>query len=271
MARILDNLETLKKIVKRKPFGLITDLDGTISQIPPDFPKKTAPPPVLPQLARLVTQLDLLAIVSGRKTEALKDIINIVGIKYIGNYGMEWWEHNRAVLHSDVTKSIPSIRAVAKELETLRSIDGMIIQDKWATISVHYHLCPQPEIAKQRILDLLEKSPHIKNIRLMDEKTNIGIVPGVNIDKGTAVTDLIRRYNLKGAIYAGDDIGDVPAFQAIRLAKQNRDFDGLAILVTGAETSQDMAREVDFTLDGVQDTETLLNWLVNNTPVRGCI
>ena len=127
---------------------------------------------------------------------------------------------------------------------------------------------PQPEVAKQQILDLLKKSPHIKNLRLMDEKTNIGIVPRVDIDKGTAVTSLIQQYHLKGAIYLGDDIGDVPAFRAIRQARQNKSFDGLAILVTGAETSQDMLDEVDFTLDGVRETETLLNWLVDNTTAR---
>ena len=144
MARILDNLETLKKLIQRKPFGLITDMDGTISPIPHDFLQKTNPPPTLPQLARLVSHLDLLAVVSGRKSEAVKDIVNIEGIKYIGHYGMEQWDNNQAILHPDVRAYVPSMRAVAKELEPLRSIEGMIIQDKWATISIHYHLCPQP-------------------------------------------------------------------------------------------------------------------------------
>jgi trehalose 6-phosphate phosphatase len=268
VARILDNLETLKKIIRRKPFGLITDMDGTISEIPRDFLQKALHPVVLPQLTKLVSHLELLAIVSGRKTEALKEIINIEGVRYIGNYGMEWWENNHAVLHPDIAASLSSIRAIAKELETLSSVDGIIIQDKWASMSVHYNMSPQPEIAKQQILDLLEKSPHIKNLRLMDEKTNIGIVPRVNIDKGTAVTSLIKEYRLKGAIYLGDDIGDVPAFKAIRQAGENKTFDGLAILVTGPETTHDILGEADFTLNGVPETETLLKWFVDNTTGR---
>ena len=129
MARILDNLETLKKIVRRKPFGLITDMDGTLSPIPQDFLRTTNPLRVLPLLSKLVSQVELLAIISGRKTESLKDIVHIEGIKYIGNYGMEWWENNRSVLHPDVTASLHSMRAVAAELETLRSVEGIIIQD----------------------------------------------------------------------------------------------------------------------------------------------
>ena len=268
MARILDNLETLKKILRRKPFGLITDMDGTLSPIPHDFLQKTIPPATLPQLARLVNHFDLVAVISGRKVESLKAIVNIADVKYIGNYGIERWENNQAVLHPDVTASLTSMRAVAEELEALRSVQGIIIQDKWATMSVHYHMCPEPEIAKQQILDLLEKSPHIKNLRLMDEKTNIGIVPRVDINKGTAVASLIKEYHLKGALYLGDDIGDVPGFKAIRQARQDKTFDGLAILVTGPETTPDILNEADFTLGSVKETEILLNWLIDNTPVR---
>ena len=271
MARILDNLEILKKLIHRKPFGLITDMDGTISPIPYDFLQTPIPPPTLPQLAELVSHFDLLAVVSGRTSSAVKDIVNIKGIKYIGHYGMELWDNDRAILHPDAEAYVPSMRALVKELEPLNSIEGLIIQDKWATISIHYHMCPQPQIAKQQTLDLLMKSPHIKNLSVMDEKTNIGIVPRVDIDKGTAVTTLIEQYRLSGAIYLGDDIGDLPAFRAIHRAKRNRRFDGLAILVTGALTAQDMLAEVDYTLDGVRETETLLQWLVDNSSVRGCV
>jgi trehalose 6-phosphate phosphatase len=103
---------------------------------------------------------------------------------------------------------------------------------------------------------------------IMDEKTNIGIVPRVDINKGTAVTTLIRQYDLEAAIYLGDDIGDLPAFRAVRRAKSKKGFDGLAILVTGTETSHSLMDEVDFTLDGVTETETLLNWLIDNTRGR---
>jgi trehalose 6-phosphate phosphatase len=268
VARIFDNLGTLQKLIQRKPFGLITDMDGTISPIPHDFLRKTIPPPTLPQLTELVSRMDLLAIVSGRTSEAIKNLVNIDGIKYSGHYGMEQWENDRAILHPDAGAYVPAMRAVAEELEALRSIQGILIQYKGATISVHYHLCLQPEAAKQQILNLLMKSTQIKNLLIMDEKTNIGIVPRVDIDKGTAVTTLIQQYHLGAAIYMGDDIGDIPAFRAVRRAKSKKDFDGLAILVTGTETSHSLMDEVDFTLDGVTETETLLNWLIDNTRGR---
>ena len=267
MARLLDNLEVLKKLIQRKPFGLITDMDGTINPISPDFLAKKISPAIVQQLTMVVPRLALVAIISGRETKTIKEMVNIEGIKYIGHYGMEWRDNNQTILHPDVRAYLPSIRAVAKELEPLRSIEGMIIQDKWATISIHYHLTPRPDMAKERILELLKKLPHMKNLRIMEEKTNIGIVPPVDIDKGTAVNNLISQYHLSDAIFLGDDISDVPAFRAIRLAREKIDFDGLAILVTGQETRQDIIDEADFTLDGVQETETLLKWLVNYCPL----
>jgi trehalose 6-phosphate phosphatase len=268
MPRILDNLEILKKIIIRTPFGLITDMDGTINPIPNDFNESKISPMIFYQLTEIVPRLDLVAIVSGREVKALKEIVHIEGIKYIGHYGLEWLENNRATLHPDVSAYLPLIRALAKEIETLREIDGMIIQDKWATISIHYHLSTQPDIAKARILEILKKSPNMKNLRIMEEKTDIGIVPPISIDKGTTVVDLISQHHLRSAIFLGDDIGDVPAFRAIRLARSSIDLDGLAILVTSKGTRQAIINEADFTLNGVQDTEALLTWLIDNCPVK---
>jgi trehalose 6-phosphate phosphatase len=93
-------------------------------------------------------------------------------------------------------------------------------------------------------------------------------VPLVDIDKGTAVTGLIKEHHLQGAIYVGDDVGDVPAFKAIRRARENKDFDGLAILVTGPETTQATLNEADFILTGVPETVRLLDWLVDKTADR---
>lgn len=50
---------------------------------------------------------------------------------------MEWWDSNKAVLHPDVELHLSSIKAVANELHPLLSIEGIMIQDKWVSISIH--------------------------------------------------------------------------------------------------------------------------------------
>jgi trehalose-6-phosphatase len=81
VARIFDNLDILKHVLIKKPFGLISDLDGTLNEIPHNFLETAHPPPTLPQLAKLVNRFELLSIVSGRKTESMKNIININGLR----------------------------------------------------------------------------------------------------------------------------------------------------------------------------------------------
>lgn len=239
-------------------------MDGTISPRPITFQEKSIPKKNQALLSRLVPKLALVAVISGRETEKVKDMVNVEGIKYVGHYGMEYWENGRGVVADIVQPYITSVRAVAKKVELLRNIPDIIIQDKWLTISIHYHLCENPGEVRQRILNLLAAVPEMKRLRIIEEKANVGVIPPVNIDKGTAVQYLIKTNNLKSAIFIGDDTADVPGFKIIH-ELQSDSFSGLAILVTGSETPPDIVRGADFTLEGIQETTELLKWLVANT------
>jgi len=165
-------------------------------------------------------------------------------------------------LYCEVTPYVPSIRAVVKELETLKSIDGIIIQDKWATVSIFYRQCSNKQLARDAILKLLNNSPHARKLCIIEEKMVYGIIPPVEINKGTAVTELIHKYRLCSGIFLGDDTADIAGFKAIR--GNNRDFHGLAIAVVNEETPAEVIKEADFILNSVQETELLLKWLADN-------
>ncbi len=268
MPRILDNLPVLEKLAKNCPFGLMTDIDGTISSTSTNPLKVSIPEIHRRYLVLLSRRLSLVAVVSGRQATEVREMVDGDRVLCIGHYGMEWWRGDRAELHPDAIPYVPAIRAVAKELEALRSMEGIVVQDKEATISVHYRLSPQPQSAREEIMRLLEKSPHAKSLRIVEEKMVIGIVPPVAVDKGTAVASLIQQYQLRGALYLGDDTADVPAFRAIQEASRQSDFKGLAIAVVNEETAPEVVNVADFTLDGVEESELLLRWLVKNTPAH---
>jgi trehalose 6-phosphate phosphatase len=104
----------------------------------------------------------------------------------------------------------------------------------------------------------------MKNLRIIEEKMVIGIVPPVAIDKGTAVNSLIKKFQLQGALYLGDDTADVSAFRAIQKASGKPGLQGLAIAVIHKETPVEVITAADFTLDGVNETGLLLKWLVEH-------
>ncbi len=263
MPYVFEHLDVIKETIKRSPFGLITDVDGTISQTAPTPQQAKVTPLCRQYLSALCNHLALVAAISGRSAVQVKDMIGIDGMVYIGNHGLERWTRGHSEFIKDAQDYPPVIEAVTKELiSPLLSIEGLSIENKGVTLTIHYRLCSNHQSARQDILAAIGNSPHARNLWIMEEsKYAINLLPPVRVDKGTGLLDLIREYNLRGGIYLGDDITDIYAFRAIRAASRNLDFQGFAIGITSQEMPEKLVEEADFTLNGVDDVERFLKWL----------
>ncbi len=262
MPYVFNHLDIIREALKQSPFGLITDVDGTISQTAPTPQQARVTPLCHQYLSVLCNHLALVAAISGRPATEAKNMINIDGMVYIGNHGLERWGEGHSEFTKDVQDYPKVIKAAIEELTPLLSTKGISIDNKRVTATIHYRLCPDHQTARQGILAAIENSPHTKTLRIMQEsKYAVNLLPPVNVDKGTATMDLIQEYNLQGGVYLGDDITDIYAFRAIHAASHNSDFQGFAIGVTSQEMPEKLAEEADFTLDGVNDVERFLKWL----------
>ena len=262
MPYVFEHLDVIKETLKRSPFGLITDVDGTISQTAPTPQQAEVTPLCRKYLSALCNHLALVAAISGRSAVQVKDMIGIDGMVYIGNHGLERWARGHSEFIKNAQDYPPVIEAVTKELSPLLSIEGLSIENKGVTLTIHYRLCSDHQSARQDILAAIENSPHAKSLWIMEEsKYAINLLPPVRVDKGTGILNLIREYNLRSGIYLGDDVTDFYAFRAIRTATRNLDFQGFAIGITSQEMPEKLAEEADFTLDGVNDVERFLKWL----------
>jgi len=260
-----DHLDLIKESLRRFPLGLITDVDGTISQTAPTPQQAMVSPLCRHYLSILCQHLALVAAISGRPAVELKNMIGISGMVYIGNHGLERWTEGHSEFPEDVQDYSRVVKAAIKELTRLLSIEGISIQDKGITATIHYRLCREPQSAEKDILSALKDSPHARSLRIMLEKMAIDLLPPVNINKGTATLDLIQEYSLRGGIYMGDDLTDIDAFRAIRTAARTLDFHGFAIGITSQEMPEMLAAEVDFTLNGINDVERFLKWMSQTT------
>ena len=262
MPYVFNHLDVIEEALRRSSFGLITDIDGTISQTAPTPQQAEVSPLCRQYLSVLCNYLTLVAAISGRPTVQVKSMINIDGMVYIGNHGLERWSEGHSEFTKDVQDYPSVIKAAIKELTPLLSMKGISIEDKGVTLTIHYRLCPDHQSARQDILAAIENSPHAKSLRIIQEsKYAINLLPPVNVDKGTATLDLIQEYNLQGGVYLGDDITDIYAFRAIHAACRDLDFQGFAIGITSQEMPEKLAEEADFTLNGVDDVECFLKWL----------
>jgi len=188
-------------------------------------------------------------------------MLKIDGMVYIGNHGLERWTEGRSEFTKDAQDYPEVIKAVIKELTPLLSIEGIKIEDKEITATIHYRLSPEPEAAKKDILVALENSSRAKCLRIIHGKMSINLLPPLEANKGTATLDLIQEYNLQSGIYLGDDLTDVDAFRAIHSASHDSGFQGLAIGITSQEMLEKLVAEADFTLNGVNDVERFLKWM----------
>ncbi|GAI85986.1 unnamed protein product [marine sediment metagenome] len=94
-------------------------------------------------------------------------------------------------------------------------------------------------------------------------------LPGtpLEVSKGSVVRELIESYHLRTAVYMGDDVADIDAFDTIRTLSRGTMFRGLALGVVGEETPPEVAERADLLLRGVSEVEAFLSWLDETIPL----
>ena len=213
-------------------------------------------------LKNLSEKTALVAVVSGRAAHVVKDMVGLDNLVYIGSHGMERWMDGHSEFVAGLEKYPELIESTISEIKPYLNIDGIKIEDKKVTASIHYRRASDPRTARETIIDALNRAPHAKGLRIMQNKMIIELLPPADFNKGTAVTALIREHRLSSAIYIGDDVTDIDAFKAMHKAT-GAGFTGLAIAVTGPDMPAELTTEVDYTLNGVNDVARFLEEISN--------
>ncbi len=213
--------EVFSRIKKSPKVFIFFDYDGTLTPIvstPEEalFPKKTK---------KLVNKLKnhskfLIAIVSGRSLKSVKSMVNLKGLIYAGNHGLEI--EGRGIKFSKpltVNSFKPLMKKISKFLhKTLKDIKGSRVEDKGATLSVHYRLVKSKDVnlLKSRFNKIVAPYIDSKKIRLSAGKKVLEVRPNLDWHKGKAVLTLLKGVKNTLPIYLGDDVTDMDAFRAIK-------------------------------------------------------
>jgi len=266
MPYLFDHLDSVIEPIALSPLGLITDVDGTISEIAPSPEEARVSSVCRESLATLTEQLELVAAISGRPAHNIREMIAVDGMVYIGNHGLERWIDGALEFVKGTEEYRKKVVQALTELKSLLSLEGIILEDKGIALSIHYRQCPDRELARRYVLERISTSAIAKAFRITEGRMVVELRPHLEVNKGTAVGMLVERYRLKGGIYLGDDITDVDAFAAMHSRRESSSFKGLALGIINEETSSLMEKEADFSLNGVKDVERFLKWLVETVP-----
>jgi trehalose 6-phosphate phosphatase len=260
MADLNQNFAVVRELLKRGRFGLISDVDGTLSRIAPTPAAARLDPACRQALEQLPGNLALVALVSGRGAADLWEMVGIPGLVYAGNHGLEWLGDAGPEIPPGLADYPARISQALAALEKALGTAGLLYENKGLSASIHYRASADPEAARERILDAIEKTPQAGGLQILENRRVIDLIPPGGAGKGGAVAALIRNHRLDGAIYLGDDRTDIDGFKAIHEAGTSN-FSGLAVAVLSREKPPGLAAAADFTVEGVAGVAELLQRL----------
>jgi trehalose 6-phosphate phosphatase len=261
MEYLFDHLSEVEKLLKTRPFGLVTDVDGTISWIAPTPDEAVVSPMCRRYLTALVDKLDLVAAISGRSLNEVMGMVGIEGLVYVGNHGLEAWSRGVPEMWPGSEQYVDTITTAIDVIKSMANIEGLFIENKGLTASIHYRNSPNTEAARSMILSAAESLTNAYNLKVTEGRMVVELRPNIDVNKGTALKSLIHKYSLSGVIYLGDDVTDVDAFEALHDSGVN----GIAIGVSSNEAPPQLYAKADFVIHGVSEVERFLGWLVDST------
>ena len=225
------------------------DYDGTLAPIVPRPEDAVAQPGAIDALVALAERGVRIAVITGRPVQAALDLggLGVVpGLVLLGHYGLQRWQ--------DGTLSSPEPRpGVARARERLHEYvaagdPGMTVEDKHHSVALHTRNAADPasafDAAKPFTADLAEQT----GLELVPGRFVLELRPA-GTDKGGALRTVVEQTGAAAVLFAGDDLGDLPALDALADLRSSG-VHGLVVCSDSAETPAALRERADLVVDG---------------------
>ncbi len=258
--------EQLRSVLQQHPLGLVFDIDGTLSPIAPT-PDQARLYPGVSELLQKARQFASVAIMTGRAVVDGARMVNVGGLTYIGTHGLEWSE---GLPTADSIQLFPTAREYIEpgkylldlvEKQLVPDLPGLLVQRKTIGGSVHYRLTENHELARKRILGMLEEPAQRVHMRLGEGKAVVEILAPLTINKGIALRQFVERFGLRGIVFAGDDRTDLYAVQEISVLRQEG-CAAYSVVVQHRDTMEELLKQADGVVQEVEGMVELLQAMV---------
>jgi trehalose 6-phosphate phosphatase len=239
--------------------ALFLDFDGTLSAVVVD-PVRARPLPGVPALlADLAAGFALVAVISGRPTGFLADVLGAPsGVTLVGLYGLE--RALRGPAHDTWAAVIDEV--VAEAVAT--APEGVYVEPKGLTLTLHWRHAPE---RRDWVLAFAERQHARHGLAVHEGRAERELRPPIDVDKGTVVRELAAEHagQLRAAAVFGDDMGDLPAFAAVGelTAPDGRPLAAVRVAAVDAESPPEVAARADLTVQGAEGAVELLRALAD--------
>ena len=236
--------------------AVLTDFDGTLAPIVPD-PETARPLEAAPGvLAALARRFGMVAVISGRPAPFLARHLAGAGPEVLlyGGYGVEWITAGALHRAPEVEPWVPVVAEVRARAQAVAP-PALGIEDKGFALTLHWRR--HPDLGPWAETFAAEQAAR-HGLALQPGRQAVELRPPVGPDKGTVVEQLAAGSH--AAAFAGDDAGDLPAFDALdRLAAGG--LRAVRLAVADRESPPELLARADLVVDGPERAVAVLELL----------
>jgi len=182
--------------------AIFLDFDGVLAPIVARPEDAYPPPETRAELARLADRYPLVAVVSGRAGEDVRERVAVDGIVYVGSHGLE------------LDRQADRWRRQIADFAGAAPWPPSEIELKGLSVAFHYRRRDDEQAAVLELEKLAERA-HEEGLVARFGRKVLEVLPPVGSNKGTAVRHLLDGAGLSRALVAGDDVTDLDAFRAV--------------------------------------------------------
>ena len=243
------------------------DFDGVLSPIVEDPDEAHIHPDARAVLVDLAEVVRAIAVITGRPARqalALGDLDTVGAdiadhgkeLFVFGQYGNERWSSTQRRVVSP--RPPAGLATFERDLPALlRRLDAgeAHVEEKGLAVAVHTRRLPDPQDARDRLMEPLRELADQHHL-VLEPGRNVIEVRSPGMTKGQAVRTLVAEQDAHGMLFAGDDLGDLDAFEAV---SELRDGGGPTLLVCSlSEEENALAEHADVIVKGPEGVLQLL-------------
>jgi trehalose 6-phosphate phosphatase len=238
-------------------YGIFLDFDGTLSDIVLDPSTAMAVEGASKALGELSRRFGVVAVVSGRPVEFLRSRLDVPpAVRLVGLYGLQVWRDGAVAEDRGAAKwrTVVDAGAATAEMELPREVR---VERKGLSFVLHYRTSPA---YAPLVEEWAARYAEASGLDASSARLAVELGPFRSMDKGAVVRKL--RTGLRGGVVFGDDIGDLPAFDALAVP-DGEAFDSTCVAVGSSELPAALQERADAVVSGPTEVVEVLRWLAD--------
>ncbi|MBA3527838.1 MAG: trehalose-phosphatase [Propionibacteriaceae bacterium] len=269
-------IQAMQAVMERPGETMIgVDFDGTLAPIIDNPEEAFADPAAVAALSRLGPLVGVIAVITGRPARTavrlggFQTVPGLESMVVLGQYGVERWD--AATDEFSIPPEPAGITAVGNELPEILKGLGLTdvrVEHKGRAIGVHTRELGDSVAAFEQLAEPLGELAARHGL-LIEPGKNVLEIRAPGFDKGDALRQLVEEKKVRQVIFAGDDLGDLPAFRAV---EQLRTEDVPGLLVCSASHEEDaLSAMADLILDGPTGVAEWLTRLAESLEAKSAV